>query len=62
MQYVKLRTNTDCHEWCRIVSVANPASSPWMCDLGINVYTLLELVRVVSLNTEYQNESNIYFF
>ena len=28
MQYGKLRTNTDCH-------VANPASSPWMCDLGI---------------------------
>ena len=36
MQYAKLRTNTDSHEWCRIVSVANPASSPWMCDLGIN--------------------------
>ena len=36
MQYGKLRTNTDCHKWCRIVSVANPASSPWMCDLGIN--------------------------
>ena len=35
MQYGKLRTNTDCHEWCRIVSVADPASSPWMCDLGI---------------------------
>ena len=37
MQYGKLRTNTDCHEWCLIVSVANPASSPWMCDLGIIV-------------------------
>ena len=36
MQYGKLRTNTDCHEWCRIVSVANPASSPWMFDLGIS--------------------------
>ena len=36
MQYGKLRTITDCHEWCRIVSVANPASSPWMCNLGIN--------------------------
>ena len=36
MQYGKLRTNTDCHECCRIVSVANPASSPWMCDLGIS--------------------------
>ena len=36
MQYGKLRTNMDCHGWCRIVSVANPASSPWMCDLGIN--------------------------
>ena len=35
MQYGKLRTNTDCHEWCRIVSLANPASSSWMCDLGI---------------------------
>ena len=35
MQCGKLRTNTDCHEWCRIVSVSNPASSPWMCDLGI---------------------------
>ena len=35
MQYGKLRTNTDCYEWCRIVSVANPASSAWMCDLGI---------------------------
>ena len=35
MQYWKLRTNTDCHEWCRIVSVANPVSSLWMCDLGI---------------------------
>ena len=31
----KLRTNTDCHEWCRIASMVNPASSPWMCDLGI---------------------------
>ena len=31
----KLRTNTDRHEWCLIVSVANRASSPWMCDLGI---------------------------
>ena len=35
MQYGKLRANTDCHEWCRIVSVAYPASSPWMCDLDI---------------------------
>ena len=35
MRYGKPRINTDCHEWCRIVSVANPASSPWMCDLGI---------------------------
>ena len=34
MQYGKLRTDTDCHEWFRVVSVANPASSPWMCDLG----------------------------
>ena len=32
MQYGKLRTNTDCH---KCTSVANPASSPWMCDLGI---------------------------
>ena len=32
MLYRKLRTNTDCHE---CTSVANPASSPWMCDLGI---------------------------
>ena len=35
MQYGTLRTNMDFHEWCRIVSVANPASGPWMCDLGI---------------------------
>ena len=32
MQYGKLRTNMDCHEY---TSMANPASSPWMCDLGI---------------------------
>ena len=36
MRYGELRTNTDCHEWCWIVSVANPLSSPWMCDLGIS--------------------------
>ena len=36
MQYGKLWTNKDCHKWCRIVSVANPASSPLMCDLGIS--------------------------
>ena len=35
MQYGKLRTYTDCHEWCQIVSVANPASGPWICELGI---------------------------
>ena len=35
MQYGKLQTNTDCHQWCRIESMANQASSPWMCDLGI---------------------------
>ena len=35
MQQGKLRTNTDCHEWCLIVSVANAASSLWMCDLGM---------------------------
>ena len=35
IQNGKLRTNTDFHEWCLIVSVANPASSLWMCDLGI---------------------------
>ena len=45
MQYRKLLTNADCHEWCRIVSVANPASSPWMCDLGINrVWDVLSAV------------------
>ena len=38
MQYGKLRTNTDCHEWCLVASVANPASSPWMCDLGIRPF------------------------
>ena len=32
IQYVKLWTNTVCDE---CTSVANPASSPWMCDLGI---------------------------
>ena len=37
MQYRKLRTNTECHEWCRIVSMANSASSPWLCDLGISL-------------------------
>ena len=36
MQYGKLQTNRDCHEWCRIVSMANYASSPRMCDLGIS--------------------------
>ena len=35
IQYGNIRTNTDCHWWCRIVSLANPASNPWMCDLGI---------------------------
>ena len=40
MQYGKLRTNTDCHDWCWIVSLANPASSPWICDLGISNYAL----------------------
>ena len=36
MQYRKLLTNTN----CRIASVANPASSPWMCDLGITDFFL----------------------
>ena len=39
MQYGKLRINTLCYDWCRIVSVANPASSPWMCNLGIEQYS-----------------------
>ena len=39
MQYRKLRTNMDCHECFRIVSVANPASSPYMCDLGLSIWT-----------------------
>ena len=51
MKYGKLRTNTDCHEWCRIVSVANPASSPCMCDLGIreNPSTISSLVLLLGL-------------
>ena len=36
MQYGKLRTNKDCHE---CTSVANPASSPCMCDLGFKDIT-----------------------
>ena len=32
IQYGKLRTNTDCH---KCTSVGNPASSSWLCDLGI---------------------------
>ena len=39
----KLQTNTDCHEWCRINSVANPVSSPWMCDLGPELQCLLKV-------------------
>ena len=35
MQYGNLQTNTDCHE---CTSVANPASHPGMCDLGITLY------------------------
>ena len=38
MQHGKLWTDTDCQEWCLVVSVANPASSPWVCDLGIRLY------------------------
>ena len=41
MQYGKLRTSTNCHEWCRIGSVANPAFNPWMCDLGITCVSFL---------------------
>ena len=34
-KYGNIRTNTDCHGLCRIVSVDNPASNPRMCDLSI---------------------------
>ena len=40
MQYGKLRTNTNCHE---CTPVANPASSPWMCDLGIIIQNFISV-------------------
>ena len=40
IQYGKLRTNFGCNEWCRIISVANPAPNPWMCDLDITWATV----------------------
>ena len=45
MQYGKLRTITDCHE---CTSMANPASSPWMCDLGIRQLTELKFHEVLT--------------
>ena len=49
MQYGKLRTNKDCHE---CTSVANPASFPWMCDLGIIYFRRWCIDRLVVFHAD----------
>ena len=39
VQNGRLQTSTDCHELCLIVSVASGAFNPWMCDLGIRIWS-----------------------